>query len=315
MAKEKLNVNSSNKKVKPSLKKLAFWGLLATTLLTWCWDWKKVWNWLDEKKSNPIEVVEKNKYEWKSIDGVEWIIVSENSNTKQLFLSDWKEKLTSDFDNIKNVVKDWKDLYFLWWNWWKYSLYKNWEAILSDFDDIDYRIVDWKVLLITENNWKKTVKRSDEILEENCNEAIFKNIEGDSNSWDCIYLEKWWKAKIFIDGKQYGPEISSLDIKNNPRCLQVSKCWDDYMIICDCRMNTHDRPNNTIIYKGKIMYTWLDRAIPNDVRKLKCYDKFGLWDRNVIVVKKWNGKEELYDTKLWKIWTEYDYWSLQWLRR
>lgn len=320
MAKEKLNVNSSNKKVKPSLKKLAFWGLLATTLLTWCWDWKKVWNWLDETKSNPIETVEKNKYEWKSIDGVEWMIISENPNTKQLFLSDWKEKLTSDFDNIKNVVKVWEDLYFVWWNWWKYSLYKNWEAILSDFDDIDYRIIDWKIVTITENAWKKTVKRGDEILKENCKEAEFKRIVSTTQyrydeDWrtvsDCWFavscVEEWWNWSTFVNWKLYcswtwymwnfGDDCYNWDIWEGVRWL--SDCnffeanWSNIMIISDSRWwNPESWVGTEIVY-----YNW------KPLGRLK-WEIMGMQS---FIVRKNNWKDVCLSLSTWNIlWSEYD---------
>ena len=264
---------------------------------------------LKETESLVLDDKDNGKYEWKEVPGIKWLLLCEDPSTKKMFLSDWYKILSENFDNIKNISKDGEDIYYVWVNWWKSTLYNNNVRVnlLTNMDDIDYRIIDWQLVTICENNWKKTVKRGDEKLGENCDEAIFKNIEGDSNSWDCIYLAKWWKWKCFIDWKQYWPEIPALNIKSNPRWfISICKCWEDYMIIGDCRKDSDQRPNSTIIYKGKVIYTWLDRAIPNDERQLKSYDEFRLWDRNVVVVKKGNGKEELYDSKLWKIWTEYD---------
>lgn len=71
--------------------------------------------------------------------------------------------------------------------------------------------------------------------------------------------------------------------------------------------------NITVIYNWEIIYRWWRHAIPNYDRDPNDVDKFVLNDfesgkpiREVVVIKNLNGKETLFDSKLWKIWDNYD---------
>ena len=138
--------------------------LLASALFFWCTGAQHSNNNSTEESQVQTEVA-KNEvvYKWKWIEGVDWILLCENPETMRLFLSDWKEKLTEEFDDIQNVCRMDGVMYFVWINNWKPAIInESWDTIFSWLDCIkEYRILNWDVAVIWgkniwENNlWEK----------------------------------------------------------------------------------------------------------------------------------------------------------------
>lgn len=316
---------------------------------------------LEETESLVLNDKDKQRYEWKEIPGIEWLLLCEDPSTKKMFLSDWYRLLTKKFDNIKNISKEWNDMYYVWVNWWKSTLYKSWkeiiiredkpdddtrswwiersfnwkkdrsistdlnpndkpdQEILSNVDDIDYRIINWQLVTIAEIAWKKTVRRGEKILKENCKEAEFNWIVSTTQyqydeDWgkvsDCWFaiscVEEWWKWSAFINWELYCSwtwyDWEKVRRTYFPQSFFEAN-WSNIMIIADSRWW---KPDESWVSSQIVYYNW------NPLGRLK-WEIIGMQS---LIIRKNNWKYVCLSLSTWNIlWSEYDeiyaYWT-QW---
>ena len=87
--------------------------------------------------NSEVSKVEKNVYdnisqalkEWEKINRKFWMDLYQDNKSGKIFLTDWKQFISANFDDIKEIKKEGDDLYFIWINDWKSVLYKNWKAV------------------------------------------------------------------------------------------------------------------------------------------------------------------------------------------
>lgn len=249
-----------------SVRKAIMVGLLGLTTLGTpsCSNWDK------DPKENPTEIVDP-KFSWTDVydktitDSIEWIIVCENPDTKQIFLSDWNNKLTEDFDDIREVGRFDGTIYYVWVNGWKPAIInEKWDTIFVWLDEIDsYTIRNWDIAISGKKGWKICLIFNNKTIDEWRDYWIHTNSNEGSKNWIYITATSYeWDSKnvsTFVNGKKVWPDFSYEYLEDwafNWGC-NISDYWEWYIIL------SYNDPNTspltwTLIYNWKIIWNNLD---------------------------------------------------------
>lgn len=160
--------------------------------------------WIDiREKAMDWEMEE--KLEWK------WIIICKNPDTKKVFLSDWTNKLTKEFDNIENVWVFDETMYFVWINNWKSSIInENWDTIISLDKTKSYTFHNWDYAVSWQKNWKTCLIYNGKIIDEGLEYNVTANWEYAENwiyAWATNYVDDYRITTFYINGKKVWPEF------------------------------------------------------------------------------------------------------------
>lgn len=210
-------------RLKSKLKNIGYATVVAATLV-WSPSCNNGSNWNTSPEQETTEVVAKQpRFTWDDIfdrtitpnvDGVNWIILCENPETKQLFLSDGESKLTEDFDDIKEVW--WFDgmLYYVWVNGWKCTiLNEKWDTIISWLDEIEeYTIHNWDFAVSGKKNWESCLIFNGKVIDKWREYRIYINNDTDTKNWIYAqainYVGNNEIISTFINGEKVWPDFS-----------------------------------------------------------------------------------------------------------
>ena len=232
------------------------------------------WN-IDPKQETTEVVAKQPNFVWTDIisidrtitDDIKWIILCENPETKQFFLSDWKNKLTDDFDDIKGIWRFDGTLYYIWVNGWKHAIInEKWDTIISWLDEIgDYTIHNWDIAVAGKKGWQTCLIFNDKIIDKWHTYRVYINNDTDTKNW--IYAQAINYGGVnyegdhqiistFVNGEKVWPDFSYTyyeDWSYNWYCT-VEDYGEWFLII------SYDDPNNspntwTLIYNWKKIWT------------------------------------------------------------
>ena len=185
-------------------------------------------DWNISPKQETTEVIAKQpRFIWTDIfdrtitpdvDGIKWIILCENPETKQLFLSDGESKLTEDFDDIKEIWRFDGMLYYVWVDGWKCTIIsEKWDTIISWLDEIEeYTIHNWNVAVSGKKNWKTCLIFNDKIIDEGREYRIHVNSDADVKNW------------IYVTATSYENQFTENSSKNVSTFVDWKKIWPDF---------------------------------------------------------------------------------------